>query len=134
MEFNKAQREAVFASFVSTFAGIAFWLVTTTNRKLVFLSSAIYIALYLYIVRLKWRFVYGFIEIMFGVYVIYNAFEPTHQSASFNENVDITKNPLLFIQVAAAIYILIRGFDNAFQGLRKDWQEKIESRIKSWKT
>jgi hypothetical protein len=130
MSFNKAQREAVVASILLSLAGFAFAKLTSTTDKNIFFISAIYMAAFLYFVRLKWRFMYGIMEIIFGVYVIYYAFEPTHNSISRQD--DLLNQPLMFIQVAAAIYILIRGFDNTFQGLPKELQEKTEATIKAW--
>jgi hypothetical protein len=60
----------------------------------------------LYLVRHFSRLAYGFLEILVGVFVIIGA---------MSRNPELVDPSLLLVQLAAGMYVVIRGFDNLAQ-------------------
>jgi hypothetical protein len=67
---NQAQREGLLASALSFLTGAAtVGLLYGHNKPLIFLSGVL-VAVTLFFWRLRFRFVYGIIELGFGLYVL----------------------------------------------------------------
>jgi hypothetical protein len=63
----------------------------------------------LYTMRRFFRYGYGFLEVLIGFFVIFGTMERAPQI------VDEPATDLILVQIAAGIYIIIRGFDNLTQ-------------------
>ena len=64
----------------------------------------------LFEIRLKWRQLYGFVEIGFGILSIVICFFP---------NI-ILSNWDFYLKIMAGLYIIVRGLDNLYQGSEKN--------------
>jgi hypothetical protein len=64
----------------------------------------------LYMIRHFFRLAYGTVEILIGLFVIFGAMVRAPQTAD-----DPATTTLLMVQLAAGMYIIIRGFDNFAQ-------------------
>jgi hypothetical protein len=131
---NPAGREAALASVLSFITGAAtVGLIYAPNKKMIFLSGVI-VALSLFFWRLRFRLFYGIIELIFGLYVLYDASSKGHGafSSSFSSSFDTFQISVIFTQTFGAIYVLIRGLDNCLQGLSPSWRQAIESKIMQW--
>jgi hypothetical protein len=63
----------------------------------------------LYLIRYFFRFAYGIVEIFIGLLSIFGAMARAPQI------VDDSTTTLLLVQIAAGIYIIVRGIDNVSQ-------------------
>jgi len=78
---------------------------------LVFLAGSL-----LFIFRLKFRFVYGFTEVLVGMYF---AYAKIRSEGSIPFSFEISETMILVI-VTGAIYLVVRGLDNMHQGMTKE--------------
>jgi hypothetical protein len=131
---NVAQREALLASLLSAFTGAAIYsLVYAQSRPLIMLSG-VATALSLFLLRIRFRFLYGAIEVTFGLCVLWNASDKGRGafSSGFSSGFDAFQLSVVLIQTFGAIYVLIRGLDNLMQGLPAETKVKLETRIREW--
>ena len=70
---NPAQREAMLASVLSSITGVALLGLTEGTSRYIVVGSGIVVASALFFWRLRFRFLYGLIEIIFGLFVLYDA-------------------------------------------------------------
>ncbi|MBK3666156.1 hypothetical protein JJE66_33665 [Bradyrhizobium diazoefficiens] len=131
---SAAQREALFASLLSSMTGLAVAILTESRQKPVIIAAGIFVALSLFLLRLRFRVVYGAIEVVFGLYVLWDAAGKGRGSFSsgFSSGFDTFQISVVLIQTFGAIYILIRGLDNLLQGLPANTRERFETRVKEW--
>jgi hypothetical protein len=131
---NAAQREALFAASLSTLTGLAVALLTEAQSKPVIVASGIVTALTLFLLRLRFRLLYGAIEVGFGLCVLWNASGKGRGdfSSGFSSGFDTFQISVVLIQTFGAIYVLIRGLDNLLQGLPAETRAKFERRIREW--
>jgi hypothetical protein len=94
------------------------WIRENVSRYL--LVSAILVLSYgLYTMRRFCRYGYGFLEAVIGFYVIFGTMERAPPI------IDDPSTDLILVQIAAGIYIIIRGFDNMAQS---EFMENISVR------
>jgi hypothetical protein len=88
----------------------------------------------LFLLRLRFRFLYGGVELVFGLYVLWNASDKGRGSFSsgFSSGFDTFQISVVLIQTFGAIYVIIRGLDNLMQGLSLETRTKFEARIQKW--
>jgi hypothetical protein len=131
---NAAQREALFAGLMSTLTGLAVALLTETQSKPLIVASGVVTALTLFLLRLRFRFLYGLIEIGFGLCVLWDAAGKGRGgfSAGFSSGFDTFQISVVLIQTFGAIYVLIRGLDNILQGLPTEIRARFEARVREW--
>ena len=116
--FNQAQREALLATALSGVTGMAtVGLLYAHYKPLIFLSG-ILVAITLFFWRIRFRFLYGVIELAFGLYVLWYVADKGRGSFSsaFSAGFDTFQLSVVLIQTFGAIYILIRSLDNLLQG------------------
>jgi hypothetical protein len=131
---NQAQREGLLASALSFVTGAAtVGLLYGHNKPLIFLSGVL-VAVTLFFWRLRFRFVYGIIELGFGLYVLWYVADKGRGSfsAAFSSDFDTFQLSVVLIQTFGAIYILVRSFDNLMQGLPTNMRIGIETRLQQW--
>jgi hypothetical protein len=134
--FNQAQREALLASTLSGATGLAtVGLLYGHNKALIFLSG-ILVAITLFFWRIRFRFLYGIIELVFGLYVLWNVAGKGRGSfsAAFSAGFDTFQLSIILIQTFGAIYILVRSLDNLLHGLPIQTRTRIEARLQQWHT
>ena len=92
------------------------------------------VALSLFFWRFRFRLLYGIIELGFGLFVLWYAASQGRGdvSSNFSSNFNRFQLSVVLIQTFGAIYVLIRGMDNLFQGLSADTRERFERRLKQW--
>jgi hypothetical protein len=132
--FNAAQREALFAGLLSTLTGAAVSILIYAQSKMWIVAGGIFTAISLFLLRLRFRGLYGAIEVLFGLYVLWNASGNGRGefSSEFSSGFDTFRLSVVLIQTFGAIYILIRGLDNLLQGLPAETRERFERRIREW--
>ncbi len=91
------------------------------SQTMDFIFASIAAAL-LYFCRLKHKIIYGFIEIIIGLYLASFAFNVTR---SFSEEFDADDFDVVHLNVVittylGAIFVMVRGFDNIHSG----WKAK----------
>jgi hypothetical protein len=132
--FNQAQREALLAATLSGVTGMAtVGLLYAHNKPLIFLSGVL-VAITSFFWRIRFRFIYGLIELAFGLYVLWYVADKGRGSfsAAFSTGFDTFQLSVVLIQTFGAIYILIRSFDNLLQGLPTYMRVSIETRLQQW--
>ena len=97
-------------------------------------ASGIVTALCLFLLRLRFRFLYGLIEVGFGLFVLWDASGKGRGGfgAGFSTGFDTFQMSVVLIQTFGAIYVLIRGLDNLLQGLSAETRAKFEARVREW--
>lgn len=131
---NSAQREALLASFLSALTGGATFLLVTAHNKVLVFACGVLVATALFFWRLRFRFLYGLIELGFGLYVLWNAADKGRGSFSsgFSADFDTFQMSVVLIQTFGGIYILVRSLDNLLQGLPTSMRTRIETRLSEW--
>lgn len=131
---SSAHREAILAMLLSSVTGAAITLLIYGQSKSLIFASGIIIALSLFFWRLRFRFIYGVIEVGFGLYVLWDASGKGRGgfSSGFSSGFDTFQLSIVLIQTLGAIYILIRGLDNLLQGLPEQARTKFEKRVREW--
>jgi hypothetical protein len=98
-------------------------------NKLIGFACGVSLASLLFIMRMRCRLLYGIVELGFGLYVLWDA--AGRGRGSFSSDFDVSFNIFQFsvvlIQTAGAIYVLVRGLDNAFIGLPKGAKKRVEA-------
>jgi hypothetical protein len=91
------------------------------------IALTIFVAILLYAVRETFRIAYGFLEILVGLFAIFGTMSRANDAMISNQS---------YVQIAAGIYIIVRGIDNfmhaepfsqlipALRELKKVWFEK----------
>jgi hypothetical protein len=131
---NPAQREALLASALSSLTGLAVAVLTDAQSRPLIVASGIVTALCLFLLRLRFRFLYGLIEVGFGLFVLWDASGKGRGgfSSGLNSGFDTFQISVVLIQTFGAIYVLIRGLDNLLQGLSPETRAKFEARVREW--
>jgi hypothetical protein len=91
-------------------------LLTGSDRRATFVAGVI-LALLLFEMRRTRRFVYGVLEIVFGLYVLWDATTRGRgglSSGFFTD--DASASQISVVAELGAVYVLIRGLDNAITG------------------
>jgi hypothetical protein len=91
-------------------------LLTGSDHRTMFVAGVIF-ALLLFEMRRTRRFVYGVLEIVFGLYVLWDATTRGRgglSSGFFND--DVGTSQISVVAELGAVYVLIRGLDNAITG------------------
>jgi hypothetical protein len=91
-------------------------LLTGSDHRTMFVAGVIF-ALLLFEMRRTRRFVYGVLEIVFGLYVLWDATTRGRgglSSGFFND--EISASQISVVAELGAVYVLIRGLDNAITG------------------
>jgi hypothetical protein len=86
----------------------------------------------LFFLRLRFRFLYGLIEVGFGLCVLWDASGKGRGdfSSGFSSGFDTFQLSVVLIQTFGAVYVLIRGLDNLLQGLSPEGKAKLRGRSK----
>jgi len=131
---NAAQREVLFACLLSALTGLAVAVLTESHSKSLIIGSGIFTALSLFLLRLRFRSLYGAIEVGFGLYVLWNAADKGRGNfgSGFSSGFDTFQISVVLIQTFGAIYILVRGLDNLLQSLPVETRTKFEERVRKW--
>jgi hypothetical protein len=82
------------------------WIATHITGRLLRIIIILAACYGLYLVRHFSRLAYGFLEILVGVFVIIG---------TMSRNPELVDPSLLLVQLAAGMYVIIRGFDNFAQ-------------------
>jgi hypothetical protein len=87
----------------------------------------------LFTIRLKLRSIYGFTEAVAGVIVAAYQTSSSIPLPGLEGLPAPTANPGYYLAVlTAGVYLIVRGFDNVHQGLRKDPRDPVASAIERW--
>jgi hypothetical protein len=131
---NPAQREALLASALSSLTGLAVSVLTEAHSKPLIVASGIVTAICLFLLRLRFRFLYGLIELVFGLCVLWDASGKGRGgfSSGLSSGFDTFQISVVLIQTFGAIYVLIRGLDNLLQGMPQQTRTKFEARVREW--
>ena len=81
---------------------------------------------FLFLVRLKFRFVYGLSEAVMGFVVAVYKF-----TQDLSANNALSANTYLVV-LTAGIYLMVRGFDNMHIGLTKEPLDPIAAKVTAW--
>jgi hypothetical protein len=81
---------------------------------------------FLFLVRLRFRFVYGLSEAVMGFVVAVYKF-----TQDLSANNTLSANTYLVV-LTAGIYLMVRGFDNMHIGLTKDPLDPIAAKVAAW--
>ena len=133
-QLNPAQREALAGGLLSMATGVSLtFLFHSADRRIIVLCGVV-VAITLFLWRIKFRFVYGVLELCFGFLVLWDAAGKGRGSFSSDFSGDFTAFQLsvVLIQTFGAIYVLIRGMDNCLQGLPSETKTAFEAGIKQW--
>lgn len=122
------------ATSLSALTGAAVWILVDAHSKPLIVASGIFTSVSLFLLRLRFRLLYGAIEVGFGLYVLWNAADKGRGgfSSGFSSGFDTFQLSVVLIQTFGAVYILIRGLDNLLQGLPSEKRAKFETRIREW--
>ena len=131
---NSTQRDALFGGVLSSLSGWCGYLLFNSSNKGTVMISGIFVALSLFFWRVRFRFVYGLIELLFGLFLLWDASGKGRGafSSDFGNDFQAFQFSVVLIQTSGAIYVLIRGLDNCFQGLSKEFRDRFEAAILSW--
>jgi hypothetical protein len=132
--FNSAQREALLALSLSGLTGCAAYILVTAHNRLLIFVCGLLVAATLFFWRLRFRFLYGLIELGFGLYVVWNVADKGRGgfSPGFSADFDTFQLSVVLIQTFGGIYILVRSLDNLLQGLPANIRTQIETRLREW--
>ena len=99
-------------------AGVALYLVVYPSTKGTIIASGIVLALAMFALRQQQRLVYGLVELVFAVFVLWDASSKGRGdfSADFGSDFATFKLSVVLLQTFGAIYVIIRGLDNCYQG------------------
>lgn len=124
--FKESLIDALLGAAFSGSAGVGFAIVSLANEKsspFTIVLGALLLASSLFVLRMRFRAVYGLLEIFFALAVIYRL-----ASASPGEPGYAPFGSTLFlIQVFAAVYIVVRGADNLVAGLPERGRKRVEN-------
>ena len=97
-------------------AGLWYAIYGATRLGLVLAGGVAAIAMF--ILRLRCRLVYGLLEFGFGFFVLWDAAGKGRGafSSGFSDDFQTFHLTVVLAQTLAAIYVLIRGLDNCYQG------------------
>ena len=124
--FKETVTFSLLASASSGVAGIGFAMVAFASEKtnpLTIVFGALLMAISLFMMRMRFRVIYGFLEIVFAVAVIYRLASTMPGQPGFAP----FGSTLFLIQIFAAIYIIVRGADNFVTGLPDAGRKAVES-------
>ena len=108
---------------LSTFPISSLTIVTIFAGALVLIIGIAFFAL-----RLKRRFIYGFLEVISGMCI---AAHKVYSEGSLNLNL-IVSEPVFIGVLTGGIYLVVRGLDNMYQGLNTDpWGQRVLKWISS---
>jgi hypothetical protein len=111
-------RQATLGIVNGTAAGLSLSVLVNASERPVIFASGIVLAISLFILRREIRWLYGLIEISFGLYVLWDASGKGRGafSSDFSDAFSKFQLAVVVIQTLGAIYVLIRGMDNFAQG------------------
>lgn len=134
MRFNRAQGEAIFVSLLSTASGASIALLINGKTRASIFASGLVLAVSLFFWRFRFRLFYALIEIAFGLFVLWDAAGKGRGdfSSAFSSDFLTFQLSVALLQTIAAIYVVICGLDNFFQGLGVERRQKIKARLKQW--
>lgn len=125
---ERKTRVAITTLVAGLFAGgAADTLLEGPNRPIYFIAGVV-LALSLFVIRHELRWFYGIIELLFALYLLWDASAKGRGNFGHDLSDDFSKVQfsVVLIQMLGAIYVFIRGLDNLTQGhegLRKWWWE-----------
>ena len=94
-------------------------LIVHSDQRLVMFAAAIAGALALFVMRETDRAAYGAVEILFALAVLWRAAGDAGAPVAPGESADVVaiEWDVVLLQIGAATYVLVRGFDNFARGL-----------------
>jgi hypothetical protein len=100
---------------------------TEPGTAAAFALGSLVLGLILYALRYFVRAFYGLTEAVVGVVIAYTRFAPPPPAAATPGASPIDHNSTAFYLalLTAALYLMVRGFDNIHQGLTKDPKDKF---------
>jgi hypothetical protein len=87
-----------------------------TQSAFIISSLVLLVGSILFYIRLKFRFVYGASEVIVGLYVAFEKIHGAPLPVLTLENIE----PVALVILTGAIYLVVRGLDNAHQGMTKE--------------
>ena len=96
--------------------------ISKTGAVIVVIVGTLFIALILFYFRLKYRSLYGMSEAFVGLAVACNRVLSEYEQETFSPT-------FYFAILTAAIYLVVRGFDNIHQGINKEPIDPIVSKF-----
>ena len=101
-------------------AGALYRVVYSPNKSEIVVFGLI-VAIAMFLFRLRARLYYGAVEVAFGVFVLWDAAGKGRGDFSSDFSNDFSRFQLTVVlaQTFAALYVVIRGLDNCYQGCPK---------------
>ena len=126
---DAAGRRAILLFVDGVVCGASVYVMFRSEHTPVIFLSGIVVGISLFILRREIRWFYGLIEIVFALFVLYDSAGKGRGDFSSDFGAAFSKFQfnLVIIQMFGAIYVLIRGLDNLFQGappLRAWWEAR----------
>jgi len=122
--------------FKAPFWGVAVLIITFyilvygSNRIGIVVGGAV-AAILMFLIRLRFRLVYGLAEIVFGLFVLWDVSGKGRGafSSEFSSEFDVFQITVVLVQTFGAVYVLIRGLDNCHHGLPEQARKWIAVKI-----
>jgi hypothetical protein len=126
---DAAGRRAILLFVNGVVCGASGYLMFRSEHRAVNFLSGIVVRITLFVLRREIRWFYGLIEIVFALFVLYDSSGKGRGDFGSDFGVAFSKFQfnIVVIQMFGAIYVLIRGLDNLFQGappLRAWWEAR----------
>jgi hypothetical protein len=119
MALDAKGRKVIEAFITGIVAGVSVDTLIEAPYPLVVFAAGVVLALSLFNLRRLFRGLYGGIEVVFGLLVLWDSTSKGRGgfSADFSNDFAKFQFSLVIIQTMGAVYILIRGMDNLTQGV-----------------
>jgi hypothetical protein len=113
-------------------AGGALYLVVYPSTKMTIIVSGSVAAIALFAFRQQQRFLYGLLELVFAVFFLVDASSKGRGDfgSDFGSDFATFKLSVVLLQTFGAIYVIIRGLDNCYQGS----PPKLRAMVDRWWT
>ena len=112
-----------------------FYILVYGSNRIAIVVCGAGAALVMFLIRLRFRLVYRLAEIVFGLFVLWDASGKGRGafSSDFSRDFDVFQITVVLLQTFAAVYVLIRGLDNCYQSLSAPARKWIAAKIGSQK-
>jgi hypothetical protein len=125
-------RKQIKSTLALLIAGVALYLVVYPSTKATIIVGGIVAALAMFAFRQQQRLLYGLLELAFAVFFLVDASSKGRGdfSADFGNDFATFKLSVVLLQTFGAIYVIIRGLDNCYQGS----PPKLRAMVNRWWT
>ncbi len=129
-QWAKVLKTLFWGAAVLVIASCFYILVYGSNRIAIVVGGAV-AAIAMFLIRLRFRLVYGLAEIVFGLFVLWDASGKGRGdfSSDFSRDFGVFQITLVLVQTFGAVYVLIRGLDNCNHGLPEQARKWIAAKI-----